>query len=113
MLPSTLKKLAKYFLIFWLFCFGLAQLAKYLITKDTPPFLNEMVETSKESPIVLKKIGEYQGYEYTFNEHDLDKDTLKYKFSIRGTEGEMALNGYAINKNGKWMPDKIDTVFTQ
>ncbi len=85
----------------------------YLITKDTPPFLNGMVESSQESSVVSKKIGEYQGYEHTYNEHDLAKDTLKYKFSIRGTEGEMTLDGYAIKKNGKWILAKVDTAFTQ
>lgn len=72
-----------------------------------------MLETSRVSPVVLHKIGEYQAYEYKYNENDLTKDTLKYKFSIRGTEGQMTLGKYAINSDGKWVLTKIDTTFTK
>ncbi len=113
MLPSTIKKIALYFFLFWLFCVGISELGMYLINKDTPAFLNEMLETSRTSPSVLKKIGEYQGFEHKYNENDLTKDTLKYTFSIRGTDGEMTLGKYAINSNGKWVLTKIDTTFTK
>jgi hypothetical protein len=113
MLPSKLKKIALSLFLFWLFCFAFSKVGMYLIDKDTPPFLLEMLETSRASPIVLNKIGEYQAYEYKYNENDLTKDTLKYKFSIRGTEGEMSLGKYAINSNGKWILTKVDTTFTK
>jgi hypothetical protein len=92
---------------------GLFELARYVMLKDVPDFLGEMVEAAKESPAVTRKLGSYQGYAYEYNEKDLVKDTLAYQIEVRGATAQLTLTGYALKQGDSWLPVHIDTLYSE
>ncbi|MBF9239860.1 hypothetical protein I2I05_20880 [Hymenobacter sp. BT683] len=113
MLSPLLKKVLLYGGGFWLLCFGLSKFGLYWMRKDTPPFLVDMEEHLAENPRVVARIGEgAENFEYSYNNHDLEKDTLPYSFSMSGSLGRLRIEGYALKKQNQWVPVKADTLFT-
>ncbi|WP_143434665.1 hypothetical protein [Hymenobacter roseosalivarius] len=76
-----------------------------------PAFLETMVETAKNQEEVLTKLGGYKAYEYTFNKHDLAKDTLPYEVIVKGDTAYLLIRGYATKKKDDWVPVIKDSTF--
>jgi len=112
MSASTFKKLGLAFCAFVFLCWGLNALALRYIVATTPAFLEELVETLPFSPNVARRIGEYESYDLTYNEHTPTTDTLAYALTIRGTEAQMRVRGYALYDK-EWTAIKADTVYTR
>jgi hypothetical protein len=112
MLSPRIKKVLVYGGGFWLFCFVLSQFTLYWMRKDTPPFLLDMEDHLAENPRVVARIGaDAENFEYNYNIHDLEKDTLSYTFSLYGSQGSLKIEGYAVKKQNQWVPVKADTLF--
>ncbi|HEX8657538.1 MAG TPA: hypothetical protein VF690_08395 [Hymenobacter sp.] len=85
----------------------------YLMLKSNlPDFLDQMVESAKSNKRIDRTIGGFKSFEYTFNEKDLDKDTLKYEVIVKGETSYLKMSGYATKKDGEWSPSKIDSTYT-
>lgn len=113
MSSTTLKKLALGLVSLWLLLGALSWFVKYYIMKDIPPFLAHMMETLPANPALSAKVGEDATVACTYDNADSSTDTLRYSLSLRGLTGTMNLKGYATKRQGQWVPNKSDTLFTK
>jgi hypothetical protein len=110
--PATLKKVLYGFLLFAAVCFVSSRVGYYFITKDAP-FMFDMVEQAKASARVQRHLGGYTAFKHTYNEHDLEKDTLPFRVWVYGRDSTLELRGRAVKKNQEWVPVQVDSVYVK
>jgi hypothetical protein len=112
MISPKAKKIILTIVCLWVIAFALSRFADYWMRENTPAFLADMQDNLAKKPRMVSRLGEDARYTSTYNEHDLEKDTLPYTFSLRAGKGSLKIEGYAIKQQGQWVPVKADTVFT-
>ncbi|WP_157780871.1 hypothetical protein [Hymenobacter sedentarius] len=112
MTTATLKKVVYWLLVLVVGAFVFSRVGYYFITKDAP-FMFDMVEQAKASARVQRHIGGYTAFKHTYNEHDLEKDTLPFRVWVYGRDSTLELKGLAIKKNQEWVPIQVDSAYVQ
>jgi hypothetical protein len=112
MTTATLKKVVYSFLLFAALCFAGSRVGDYFVTKDAP-FMFDMVEQAKASTRVQRHLGGYTAFKHTYNEHDLEKDTLPFRVWVYGRDSTLELSGRAIKRNQEWVPIQVDSAYVK
>ena len=112
MTTATLKKVVYWLLVLVVGAFVFSRVVYYFITKEAP-FMFDMVDQAKASVRVQRHIGGYTAFKHTYNEHDLEKDTLPFRVWVYGRDSKLELKGLAIKKNQEWVPIQVDSAYVQ
>lgn len=111
---KTLKKGLLFFIGFFLIALIASKIMRAYMNSTTPAILNEIVEQSQENETLMNSIGGYQSYEFTYNQNEVKKDTLKFTIKIRGYSKTLNYTGYVIKSDERnWKLDKIDTTIVK
>jgi hypothetical protein len=107
----AIKRVLLTLLLLWLAAFLISKMTAYYVSSTTPGFLEDMEKAAMHSSIIRAKIGEQKGFESTYNENDLNTDTIRFKVKIQGADKELLLSGYALKNGGDWVPVTIDSTY--
>lgn len=70
---------------------------------DSPAFFDEKINDLKNDSLLMESIGGYQKYEYSYNENQLENDTLQFQIIIYGKSKKLINKGQAIkNESNEW-----------
>lgn len=70
---------------------------------DSPAFFDEKINDLKNASLLMESIGGYQKYEYSYNENQLENDTLQFQIIIYGKSKKLINKGQAIkNESNEW-----------
>jgi len=92
----------KYIIIFIVFVI-LLLVFEIFIKIDSPAFFDEKINDLKNDSLLMEDIGGYKKYEYSYNENQLENDTLQFQIIIFGKNKKLINQGQAIkNKSNEW-----------
>lgn len=105
--------------IFWIIivlviCAGAFQLyVNFMLNKNRPNELQKLIDETKESGSVLKKVGGYESYKisYDYKLREVQKD-YPFEITIFFDKGYVDFKGTAhyLNNENKWIIVKNDTI---
>ena len=111
---TALGKVVLMFLGLFAMAFIISKVGYYYMMNSDPEIIQNAFEEARTSNKVLSKTGKIVSYEYTYNEHDLDKDSLKFHITLVGENAEAAIDAIAVKDSRKaWKICKSDTVFSE
>ncbi|WP_375434857.1 hypothetical protein [uncultured Hymenobacter sp.] len=92
---------------------ALNKLGQWYIHSQNPAFLLEAVDQAKRAELVLSRTGPIYAEEYSFNRHDLSKDSLPFYIRLQGEKAAVLIKGWATpHRKAEWKIVKSDTSFT-
>lgn len=92
----------KHIMIFIVFVFFVL-IFEVFIKIDSPAFFDEKINDLKNDSLLMESIGGYQKYEYSYNENQLENDTLQFQIIIYGKSKKLINKGQAIkNESNEW-----------
>ena len=92
--------------------FAISELGYYYIQNSFPTVIRNSFEEAKASKKILSRTGEIIADEFTYNENDLKKDSLKFHIKLTGENETVLINAIAAKDSQKvWRVCKSDTVF--
>lgn len=92
----------KHIMIFIVFVFFVL-IFEVFIKIDSPAFFDEKINDLKNDSLLMEGIGGYQKYEYSYNENQLENDTLQFQIIIYGKSKKLINKGQAIkNESNEW-----------
>ena len=110
-------KLGKALLIFfglYAVAFAISKLGYYYIQNSFPTVIRNSSEEAKASKKILNRTGEIIVDEFTYNENDLEKDSLKFHIKLTGENETVLIDAVAVKDSQKvWRVCKSDTVFSK
>ena len=110
-------KLGKALLIFfglYAVAFAISKLGYYYIQNSFPTVIRNSSEEAKASKKILNRTGEIIVDESTYNENDLEKDSLKFHIKLTGENETVLIDAVAVKDSQKvWRVCKSDTVFSK
>jgi hypothetical protein len=99
-------------LVFALAAFVFSKLAQYYVESTTPNVVNDIVNSRESNQKLELILGGYLGFESTYNEHNLQKDTLAFKVRFFGKKKNILINALAKKQaESKWQLIRTDTTY--
>lgn len=96
------RKIIIYSLVAFVIAFIGSLISKYYIDYTTPDFLEEIIKESQNNKTLMKRIGGYKSYEYSYNENELKTDTVKFDIIVYGKSGQLKYTGFAVKYENNW-----------
>jgi hypothetical protein len=70
---------------------------------DSPDIFITKIKAFKSDSLLMKEIGGYRTYEYTYNEKQISNDTMQFEIIIFGRTKELINRGQFVKtKNKEW-----------
>ena len=96
----------------YVLAFTVSKVGYYFVFKDEPPVVKQLVKSAKSSRIIFKKIGKISDWKYTYDERELEKDSLKLYIGLSGEKATVKMNiSLAKDAQGGWRVIKSDTAY--